>query len=261
MGESRSVEAAHIGPLDVYVGFVALYSIVLLLVGIFVTLSPEEERLFSIADLALCALFLFDLAVRYRKAPDKLRFWKWGWIDLLASVPLFPFLRWGRSIRLFRVLQLLRAVEGVRMLHGHVFAGKRVSAPVLAFFLFYTIMMICAPAILFAESGDPEANIKTAGGAIWWVFETISTVGYGDFYPVTTMGRCIGVMTMVFGVGMFGAITASVLSLLHIDNSSGSADSEALRAENERLKAALAAGAAPDSAPKNGNGCNLAGNH
>jgi len=148
------------------------------------------------------------------------------------------------------------------MLHGHVFTGKRVGAPIVAFFLFYTIMMICAPAVLFAESGEPGANIKTAGAAIWWVFETISTVGYGDYYPVTTIGRCIGVMTMIFGVGMFGAITASILSLLHINTgSSGSSDAEALRAENERLKAALAAaGSAKSADAENGNDCNLAGN-
>jgi len=249
--------------LDIYVGFVALYSIVLLLVSVFVDLSPEETKLFEWADLALCALFLFELFIRWRKAPDKIRFWKWGWIDLLASIPMFPLMRWGRSIRFIRVIQLLRAVEGVRMLHGHVFTGKKVSAPVLAFFLFYTIMMICSPAILFAESEAPGANIKTAGAAIWWAFETISTVGYGDYYPVTTFGRCVGVFTMIFGVGMFGAITATVLSALKFDSGSSSDDElEALRRENEQLKKAAAGGtsAAETQKVKNSNDCNLAGN-
>ena len=122
-------------------------------------------------------------------------------------------------------------------------------------------MLVCAPAILFSESGEAEANIRTAGAAIWWVFETMSTVGYGDFFPVTAAGRCVGVLTMIFGVGTFGAITATILSLFKLDDNSALAVEVArLRLENERLKASTCAGAGESPAAKNGNGCNLAGN-
>jgi voltage-gated potassium channel len=264
MGESGKTELGKVGFLDLYTGFVALYSILLLLIGWLVKLTDEEARMFAWADLALCALFLFDLCVRFHKADDKLRFWKWGWIDLLASVPMLPFLRWGRAIRLVRIFQLVRAVQGVRFLRVHMFKGQRVSAPVLAFFLFYTIIMTCAPAVLLAESNAPDATIHTARDAVWWVFETISTVGYGDLYPITTMGRAVGVMTMIFGVGMFGAITATVLAIFGFNSSAPSttdAELETLKSENARLKSILGnQNKAAKKTPDAGNDCNLAKN-
>ena len=164
-------------------------------------------------------------------------------------------------MRLVRIFQLIRAVEGVRFFRVHMFKGRRISAPVLAFFIFYTIVMICAPAILLAESTAQNATIHTAKDAVWWVFETISTVGYGDFYPVTMMGRVVGVMTMIFGVGMFGAITATVLSLFDFNSSPAPSETEleTLKSENARLKAIIEnrENSAKET-PTAGNDCNLA---
>jgi voltage-gated potassium channel len=67
-----------------------------------------------------------------------------------------------------------------------------------------------ALAVLDAEEGAPEANIKTLGDALWWSSTTVTTVGYGDLYPVTTQGRLIAVALIVVGVALVGAITASV---------------------------------------------------
>lgn len=242
MKDGGKTELGKIGLLDLYTGFVAVYSIVLLCTGYFARLNGEEMKIFAWADLALCGLFFCDLCIRFYRTKDKLRFWKWGWIDLVASIPMLPFLRWGRAIRLVRILQLVRAVQSVRTAHFHMIRSRRTSAPILAFFIFYTIIMTCAPAILLAESNSPEATIRTARDAVWWVFETISTVGYGDLYPVTTAGRVVGAMTMIFGVGMFGAITATVLSIFNFSPISAptrDAETENLRDENARLKAIL----------------------
>jgi voltage-gated potassium channel len=65
-------------------------------------------------------------------------------------------------------------------------------------------------AILDAERNAPGANITSYGDALWWACTTVTTVGYGDRYPVTTEGRMIAVVLMVVGIGLVGAITASV---------------------------------------------------
>jgi len=54
---------------------------------------------------------------------------------------------------------------------------------------------------------SPAANITTSEAAVWWSFVTMSTVGYGDFYPVTTMGRLVAVIFIIIGVGLFGVVT------------------------------------------------------
>ncbi len=62
-------------------------------------------------------------------------------------------------------------------------------------------------AILAAEHSSPEANITTASDALWYIVVTMSTVGYGDQYPVTQLGRVFGVLIIVVGVGVFGTLT------------------------------------------------------
>ena len=64
------------------------------------------------------------------------------------------------------------------------------------------------------ESRTPGANITTGGEALWWGLVTITTVGYGDFYPVTTLGRLTGVFVMFAGIGIIGALASILASLL-----------------------------------------------
>ena len=64
------------------------------------------------------------------------------------------------------------------------------------------------------ESRSPDANITTGGDALWWSFVTITTVGYGDQYPVTTLGRLVGVFVMFAGVGIIGSLASILASVL-----------------------------------------------
>ena len=66
--------------------------------------------------------------------------------------------------------------------------------------------------VLILESDATGANIKTATDALWWTFVTVTTVGYGDFYPVTVLGRCVAVLLMIVGIGTFGTFTAYIAS-------------------------------------------------
>jgi voltage-gated potassium channel len=73
-------------------------------------------------------------------------------------------------------------------------------------------MILFASVTILELEDTPDANIKTAEDAIWWAYATITTVGYGDKYPVTTGGRIIAAMLMTTGVGLFGTFTAYVSS-------------------------------------------------
>ena len=74
------------------------------------------------------------------------------------------------------------------------------------------LIWVASLAILDAERGKPGANIETFGEAVYWAFVTITTVGYGDYYPVTTAGRFVAVMLMGVGVGLVGVVTATFAS-------------------------------------------------
>jgi voltage-gated potassium channel len=69
-----------------------------------------------------------------------------------------------------------------------------------------------AVAVLDAERGQPDANIRSFGDAAWWATTTITTVGYGDRYPTTTAGRIAGVGLMLGGIALLGVVTAALAS-------------------------------------------------
>jgi voltage-gated potassium channel len=149
--------------------------------------------------------------LRFYQAENKWEYMKWGWIDLIASIPTINFFRVGRSIRLIRLLRLLKTFRSANHLVNHIFRNKAQGALTLVSIISLLLVFFSSIAILQVED-SPNSNIKTAGDALWWAYSTITTVGYGDKYPVTTEGRLIASILMTAGVGLFGTFTAYVAS-------------------------------------------------
>ena len=103
------------------------------------------------------------------------------------------------------------------------------------------VLSVASVLVLQFESGSPDANIKTGGDAIWWGIVTLTTVGYGDRYPVTFLGRLTGVSVMVAGIGIIGAL-ASILASMLVSPSTP-------EPEVEPAAEPAPAGEAPDAAP------------
>ena len=136
---------------------------------------------------------------------------KWGWIDILSSIPYLSVFRAGRLLRLVRLLRVLRAFRSTRVLVKYVFKSKIKGTMTAVAIITVLVIIFSSISILIVETA-PESNIKSAEDAIWWTMVTVTTVGYGDKYPVTTDGRIIGVIVMIVGVGLFGTFTAFVAS-------------------------------------------------
>lgn len=176
--------------------------------------SRETQKLLSTLDFIICVFFLADFAIQLRKAPDKKRFWRWGWVDLISSIPAVDSLRWGRFARVGRILRVLRGYRSVKEITRILIAKRDQSASVILFIFSGLALTFGAIAILECESGMEGANIQTAPDALWWSFVTITTVGCGDFYPVTTEGRFVAAVLMAVGVGLFGTFTAYLATAL-----------------------------------------------
>jgi voltage-gated potassium channel len=205
----ESTKQAKITFFDISILILSVYVLLALLIDTFFKLPPEVSHLLEMIDNGICVIFLYDFCFRFYMAESKLQFIKWGWIDLISSIPTCQFLRYGRLIRLLRVLRVLRAFRSVRFITTHLFKSRIQGT--FASVVFISILMIIfgSIAILQVEC-EPSSNIKTAGDALWWAFTTITTVGYGDKYPVTPEGRIIAAFLMVTGVGLFGTFTGYV---------------------------------------------------
>lgn len=150
--------------------------------------------------------FLIDYIVRVALTPlgHRWAFVRANVVDLLSiALPMF---------RAFRVVALLRRVP-----YFATRSGAAVRTEVITYAALYAILFVyfTALATLDAERNAPDATITTFGDAIWWACVTLATVGYGDTFPVTPLGRIYAVVLMVGGVAILGTASAIVISYLN----------------------------------------------
>ncbi len=178
-------------------------------------LSPAVETTFYAIDWLIWMAFVLEYGIRLYLAPSKGRFVSHNVIDLLFV--LIPFLRPLRILRSARGLALLRATRGMVVLLRAVDAVQDVlKRHKLGYTLLIAIVVVVGSGLLVAtiEEASPDRNINSIPDGLWWAVTTITTVGYGDRFPVTPIGRAIGAGVMILGIGLFGLLAASLASLL-----------------------------------------------
>ena len=202
-----------VGPYDVFILLLCLLVLVTLAVEVAVPLSPETIEILRELDTVVCFFFFLDFLQSLRVAPNKWRYMvTWGWIDLLSSIPHVFLARWGRAARVARLLRILRGVRSLKQIMEFVLRFRRAESAFLILILASLLtVMFSSIAVLHLEHAV-DSNIETAADAVWWSFVTITTVGYGDYYPVTPEGRILGGFLMTLGIGLFGTFTAFVAS-------------------------------------------------
>jgi voltage-gated potassium channel len=200
------------GIFDSLIIVLSIYVLIELMVDTFVKLPTEISNELEIIDTGICVIFLIDFFIEFYHAKNKLKFMKWGWIDLISCIPTIGILRVGRLFRLVRLLRVLRAFRSTEILVKYIFKSK-IQGTMTAVSVITVLIIISSSISILMVEKSPNSNIRTADDAMWWTMETITTVGYGDKYPVTGEGRLIGVVLMVSGVGLFGTYTAYIASL------------------------------------------------
>jgi voltage-gated potassium channel len=238
MNSSHSKATADVGILQIAILILSLLLLVALAIDTLFQLPPNVKMVIQIADTAICGILLTDFLVRLYRADSKLAFMKWGWIDLVASIPNLDILRWGRMVRVLRVIRLLRGVRSVHRVIQMVFQNRLEGGAVSLGLMAFLLVAFSSVSVLVFER-EPESNIKSAEDAIWWSIATITTVGYGDKYPVTTEGRVIGIVLMVCGVGMFAGLSGLVASLFLGGHSRKSSEMAQILARLDQMQAQL----------------------
>jgi voltage-gated potassium channel len=186
-------------------------AIISIVIVIFLAFLPHDEglyRLFRVLDSLIALVFLGDFFARLSRAPNRSQYFfrQLGWLDLLGGIPI-------NGVGIFRLARLVRGVRALRHTNAREFFGSvrdQLAQNTLLFTAFIALFAVFAASasVLVFETREPGANIHTAQQAIWWAFVTVATVGYGDFYPVTTAGRLTGILLMVVGIGVFGVMSA-----------------------------------------------------
>jgi hypothetical protein len=192
-------------PWEVFVLGVALLSITNLGLAILVP-NPDTAQVIAIVDSLLLVVFLVDFLRRLVVARDNRAYLVrgYGWLDLISIIPL---LRVARLLRMARLVRILRRMGGVTMAMRTFFRNKATGGLYIVVIMALLVLEFGSLLVLWAERGAEGANILTADDAVWYSLVTMSTVGYGDHFPVTDLGRLFGSLTIVVGVGVFGTLT------------------------------------------------------
>jgi voltage-gated potassium channel len=201
------------------------------------TLSPGWRDAFGLADIAIWVAFAADYLIRLALVQQRGRFVLHNIPDLI--VIMVPVLRTLRLVRLAQLLRFARsgalAVRTTQRARSrlHVNAAIQISATAVI------VMFVGAIGMLDVERHVDGANIRTFGDAAWWALSTVTTVGYGDRYPVTSEGRLIAAAVMLTGVAVLGVVTASIASWF-VENLQNSRRTETEQSGREqRIEAAL----------------------
>ncbi|MFN8518729.1 MAG: potassium channel family protein [Chloroflexota bacterium] len=212
---------AHGNAYNIFILVLTLLSLVVMVLLLLPLSQPVHDALFFY-DNVLCFVFLGDFLYNLTGSRPRRDYFveRRGWLDLLGSIPtlgFFPITALFRLARLSRLARITRALRGQNQkeLVRDVVENRGQYALFITLMLVMLVLTFGSVLVLMFEARDPQhANIKTGGDALWWAFVTITTVGYGDFFPVTTGGRAIAVGVMFAGIGVIGALASILASIL-----------------------------------------------
>jgi voltage-gated potassium channel len=181
-------------------------SLLLVLLVYLFPLNGTEKLLISIFDLFVVILLARDFYSRIKESDHKLRYILIHWYEFLAMIPLvllsaFPYdIRW---IAFFRTVRLYNLVSRIG------------NSEIVLLGLFVAVSIIVgAFAEYLAEASNSDATITTPSQALWWAVETITTVAYGEYYPVTVGGKIVATLVAFVGIGMLWAVIPIMSSKL-----------------------------------------------
>jgi voltage-gated potassium channel len=221
--------------------FIFVLTVISLIIMVVMLLPLNEATigLLQVYDNLICAIFLIDFLINLLAAPKKSDYFirERGWLDLLGSIPSFGvafkysgLFRLARLNRLARIRNMMRGTTRKELISNILKNRSRYTAFITVLMLII-VLATASVLVLEFESRSPGARITTGQEAFWYSIVTITTVGYGDYYPVTTGGRITGMFIMITGVGLIGVL-ASLLSNLLMGSPSAQAEEDAPEPEN-----------------------------
>ncbi len=216
MARQPSESAPHVptgsSPYELFIVALSLLSLVNIAL-LALPIANDTKGALIVLEVIMSLIFIGDFVQRLLRSSSKRHYFfrQLGWLDLLGSLPV-PGLRLLRIARVVHLVRDLRRKGGRRMVR-EISAGRAEAALFLVILLVFVNLEIATVAVLAFENSASDANIVTGGEALWWAIVTMTTVGYGDFYPVTDGGRFVGAFLMITGVALFGVIAAFVANL------------------------------------------------
>jgi voltage-gated potassium channel len=201
--------------IEIVIALLTVVSLVVILIDIFFPLNAEQKTFIYIFDLVVVIVLATDYAFRVRRSSKRSRYIMKHWYEIPAMLPLILYASADTSTLAGQVVVQFRAIAFFRLVRLYyiltLIQGSRFV--LLSAFSIITIVF-GALGVYLTEAEYAGANIKSLSDAFWWAIQTVSTVGYGDVYPVTPEGRIIGIFVMFAGIGILATFITALGSKL-----------------------------------------------
>lgn len=178
--------------------------------------NKEIIKLLEFFDFIACCIFLVDWFGRLKHSHNKKKFALWNLPDLVASLPFLFIFDYVGFIKGLRIIRLIKVFGSINRIVFYLKTNK-IDTIRLSFTISFILIMIASP-ILILHVEHSTGNIKTAEQALWWTYCTLTTIGYGDFYPTTNIGRGLAILISIGGISLFGIVSSFVINLIKTEN-------------------------------------------
>lgn len=191
----------------------SIYVLCIVFIETFIITDVEISLILQKIDLFICMVFLSDFFINLYHAKNKLAYLKWGWIDLLSSIPLVDPLRWGRLARIVRILRFLRTTKSLKILLTSIQNSKFQSLTLIVLLVSFVAFTLCAALILEFERNYSD-GINTANEALRWALLNVLNAKI----PITQVQSSEGIIATIvlnkIGYLLFAYINAIIIAWL-----------------------------------------------
>lgn len=199
--------------LSAFMLVLSVYVLVVVFVDSFFISDPEIKAVLRIIDFSVCMVFLLDFFVSFYRAPNKLAYMKWGWLDLISSIPAIDPFRWARLSKIIRIIRFFRTIKSIRLLATTVLNSKTQSLSLVVLMTTFIAFTICTGLILEFERGT-GSSIQTANDAFWWAFLNLMNAKTSIDQAQSTAGAITTIVLNKVGLLIFAYFNAMIVAWL-----------------------------------------------
>ena len=193
--------------------FLSVYVLSALLIEAFLVKDEEIKLVLQYIDFIVCIFFLTDFFVNFFTAESKIDYMKYGWIDLLSSIPAVDPLRWGRISKVVRILRYLRALKSIKVILNSLHASKLETLTLCVFLVVFLSFTLSAAFILEFER-EHSSSINTAESALWWTFLNIMNAKQAISQAASVEGITMTIILNKVGLLLFAYTNSMIVAWL-----------------------------------------------
>jgi len=193
--------------------FLSVYVLCAIIIESFIITDIEIKQVLQYIDFFVCIFFLIDFFVNLFSAESKLQYMKWGWLDLISSIPAIDPLRWGRISKIVRIVRYLRALKSIKVLLNSLHTSKFETLSLCVFLVVFLTFTLSAAVILEFER-DYESQIDSAESALWWAFINLLNAKSSINQAFSTEGIAATIILNKVGLLFFAYLNSMLVAWL-----------------------------------------------